>query len=293
MGKELLNILLCLLLAAVAYLDYRAGADAATYLWFVAAMTANAVNVVRNAEMLARNVRGMRAERAESDVFLEFKALHPNSAEEYDPTPDNLQRWRWHTQNRRAAMQESGKMPEWKKPEENKEFTELIRRRRVTDWQDFDALTKAVYIDLARCFIGPVFACGSRVRGDYTQRNDPPEVKAWRRAAGKLEKEVSDFDLFTPPQTKQIMPLPEIADIIRHGIPEAEKIRIPVQEWDFSKLPPQEHARVAQLVRAGQWKELVEIHDRYRLSPYSYCCEIEGLKAWYRHGVQSGQIKTT
>lgn len=64
-------------------------------------------------------------------------------------------------------------------------------------------------------------------------------------------------------------------------------------EWDFSRLPESEHARVIELMEAGKWWALVEIHNKYALSDSNYCCSntLKGLKNWYKHGVETGQIK--
>lgn len=61
--------------------------------------------------------------------------------------------------------------------------------------------------------------------------------------------------------------------------------------WDFSKLPAHEHARAIAAIEAMDFGVLIELHDSYKLSPYTYCCNKEGLLVWFRYGVASGQIK--
>lgn len=305
MSKERLNYIFCLLLISVAALDFQRGPDTAAAFWGIAAITATVLTVSKSVERILEEQEGntanfpgiyhftTRKKRENAAMlFLEFKSIHPRNTEPYNPTPENIERWRWHVDQNLHRKRVLGSAHRWQQPE-NAEFADLIERRRVRTWDDFDVLTKAVYTGIARCFIGPVFACGSRVRGDYIEPNDPPHVAAWRKEAGKAEKTVSDFDIFVPKDTVHALPIPEYVDIIRHGIPENEKILIPVQAWDFEKLPPEEHARVIDLARAGQWKELVEVHDRYELSPYTYCCDIDGLKAWYRWAIENGKIKAT
>jgi len=170
-------------------------------------------------------------------------------------------------------------------------FSALIEKRKVQKWEDFDERTKGVYRHIASLFPGfPVYACGSRVRGDRVEYLDKDEVRQWRAIAGKADKDVSDYDFWTSLDAVQVGELPRYADRIRNGIPDDEKILIPMPEWDFSKLPESEHARVIELFICGQWRELANIHDQYGLSPYSYCCELDGLKNWYRFGIEQGKI---
>lgn len=61
--------------------------------------------------------------------------------------------------------------------------------------------------------------------------------------------------------------------------------------WDFSALPESEHARAVEAVEALDYGMLLELHDRYQLSPYNYCCAKEALLVWFRYGIASGQIK--
>lgn len=171
-------------------------------------------------------------------------------------------------------------------------FAALIEKRKVRKWEDFDERTKGVYRHIASLFpASPVYACGSRVRGDRVEYLDKDEVRQWRAMIGKTDKDVSDYDFWATPDAEQIEELPRYADRIRHGIPEDEKILIPMPEWDFTKLPESEHARVIDLYNRGRWGELANIHDQYNISPYSYCCDLSGLKVWYKFGIQQGKIK--
>lgn len=240
--------------------------------------------------MSSGDAKGFTLE-AEANLFRQFMALHPNNEEPFNPTDENVKRWKWHIKNHEDQKTKALGVGKWRL-RKNEDFEAWKARRRVTEWNGFDILTKAVFVQIARCFIGPVFACGSRVVGDYIEPNDPPEVREWRAQAGKTDKQVSDFDVFMTKDTRQIIELPPMADVIRHGVPDSEKILISVEQWDFSKLPESEHARVVELFKAGAWKELIDIHDRYNLSPYTYCCEIEGLKAWYRWAIGTELIKS-
>lgn len=61
-------------------------------------------------------------------------------------------------------------------------------------------------------------------------------------------------------------------------------------EWDFSKLPEHEHARVIELIELNQWSELVRIHDQYGLSQNYYCCEVSGVKNYYLQALKTGKL---
>lgn len=180
----------------------------------------------------------------------------------------------------------------WEESDLPESFAALIEKRRVRKWEDFDERTKGVYRHIASLFpVSPVYACGSRVRGDRVEYLDSDEVRKWRAMIGKTDKDVSDYDFWTTPDAEQIEELPRYADRIRHGIPKDEKILIPMVSWDFTRLPESEHARVIELYNTGKWSALAAIHDKYVLSPYSYCCETQGLKNWYRFGIETGKIK--
>lgn len=221
------------------------------------------------------------------EIFERFKTVFSNSTDEFLPTPANVGRWTWHLAN--AAP--PSKQAQWKEVRHS-EYSELIEKRRVLRWQDFPPLTRGVYQHIAEHFPGqPVYACGSRVRGDYVEDSDGPVVRAWRTAAGKTDKRVSDFDFLVALDAVQIGALPSYADRLRHGVAYEEKIPIPMEEWDFSKLPEDQHADVIAAFDRGDWHELTLIHDEYHLSPYSYCCEQSGLKKWFTWAIQTGIIK--
>jgi hypothetical protein len=63
------------------------------------------------------------------------------------------------------------------------------------------------------------------------------------------------------------------------------------QSWDFSKLPNQEHAAAVDAFNAGNIRALLDLHDKYKLSPYVYCCDHNGLLAWFGDAIKSGDIK--
>lgn len=222
-------------------------------------------------------------------IYRRFREIHPRSLEPYNPTPANVRRWAWH-------IRQAGTHQKYTRyvPEKCKDFKELVKIRRVRSFDDFEFFDKLYFQGIANCFTGPVYACGSRVRGDYIELTDPPEVAEWRKRAGKTAKDMSDYDFWTPADSFQVCyDLPQNADRLRHGVADEEKILIPknMEGWDFSKLPEHEHARVIELYNAGRWSDLAAIHDKYNLSNYSYCCDLSGLKLWYKFGIEQGKIK--
>lgn len=60
-------------------------------------------------------------------------------------------------------------------------------------------------------------------------------------------------------------------------------------EWDFTKLPQTEHAAVLEAYATNDARKLLEIHDKYELSPHKYCC-IDGLMAWFAWAIKNGII---
>lgn len=60
-------------------------------------------------------------------------------------------------------------------------------------------------------------------------------------------------------------------------------------EWDFAKLPQDEHAVIIAAYAENDARKLLEIHDKYQLSPHKYCC-IDGLLAWYKWAIDNGII---
>lgn len=106
---------------------------------------------------------------------------------------------------------------------------ELRKLRGVKTFADFPESTKAVYLEVAKCFPGvQVWACGSRVRGDYREKNDYFFVNIAREMAGMKMKDESDFDFLVAPDAVQVGELPENTERVRCRIPESELIEIPV-----------------------------------------------------------------
>ncbi len=220
----------------------------------------------------------------DEQTYTAFCEKFPLRKEPYDPTPGNLRRWQWHI-SQSEAMEKGDPI------EKNDWLLNSIRCSRwAYSFSDFPEKTRAVYAAISARFPGAqVWACGSRVRGDYVDGPDDIILRAARRLARMKDKEFSDFDFWTAPDAEQVGALPENVDRCRVRVPENEKIAIPM--WEFDKLPPEEHTQVAQWIDQGNWGKLAAVHDKYALSPHSYCCDIEGLKNWFRWGLQNGKIK--
>lgn len=65
-----------------------------------------------------------------------------------------------------------------------------------------------------------------------------------------------------------------------------------VENWDFKRLPKPEHARAIKAVESLDYELLRQLHDTYKLSPYTYCCDKQSLLVWFRYAIESRQIQT-
>ena len=57
--------------------------------------------------------------------------------------------------------------------------------------------------------------------------------------------------------------------------------------WDFSLLPEIEYGPVIEAYNTGDIIALIRIHDQYKLSRFSYCCDQAGLLAWFKYGIEN------
>ncbi|MCB0542102.1 MAG: hypothetical protein KDC70_01205 [Saprospiraceae bacterium] len=212
-------------------------------------------------------------------IFDAFKRACPCSGELYNPAPENVRRWLYHiaTQNARKQYPKIHFDPE--------PLSKIQNARRVVTFSGFPEVTKNLYLHVGACYAGEqVFACGSRVRGDYVDASDGREIREARQAAGKAPKVFSDFDFFTGPYAVQQGPLPFGAERVRCKV-KSDKILIPM--WDFSKLPKSEHGNVRALFDANDLVGLVGIHDKYGLSTNTYCCNLLPVKYWFFYAINN------
>lgn len=96
-------------------------------------------------------------------------------------------------------------------PRDTGPLKDLVAKRKVANWEEFPAATKAMYLTIARCYPGvQVHACGSRVKGYYRDLIDVEAEHA--RVLICHRAKVSDFDFIAPKGALPVCPLPLGAD---------------------------------------------------------------------------------
>jgi len=220
-------------------------------------------------------------------LYKQYNELYPAAKDEYNPTAENVRKWR----NAIEAKRKVGNLARYERDITGIE--QLRAERGAKMYEGMAQNARKVYQALKEQYIGTnIFACGSRVRGDYVDMWDMEgsNVRRARIAAGMPDKKESDFDFWLSGNYETKQGVPPICDRVRCMVPLNEMIMLP--EWDFSKLPANEHERVAQLIHNETWRDLLHVHDKYQLSPYSYCCDLEGFKKWWRYAIDTGKIST-
>lgn len=118
----------------------------------------------------------------------------------------------------------------------------LRKLRGVKMFNEMPESTKAVYLQVARCFPGvQVWAVGSRVRGDYVdylEFQGKDNSTKWqeyfralraRRLAGMSDKKLSDFDFLVLNSTAQpVCELPENTERVLVRVQGNEMVAIPI-----------------------------------------------------------------
>jgi len=231
------------------------------------------------------------AEKQMRAMFDRFKELHPNNSEPFTPTLPNMQRWNYHIrQAEKQAHYDSVSF------ETDAEAIEAAKARAFKSWDDFPAYMQSKYQQIAGMFPGVQFyACGSRVRGEYVEGWSGDDIRKLRKALHKSDKRESDYDVcmdIAGPESKVKAAdirskLPIWADLVT-GVPDEEKISIPM--WDFSKIPEYERANVLALYKAHSWGKLMALHNQYKLSPHTYCCDEKPIIKWFKYGIENGLI---
>lgn len=217
-------------------------------------------------------------------VFLKFKEACPGNREGFEPSASNRHRWLHHIQ---AAENCSGYQ---KIENDGRALEKIAAGRRVSSLSEKPWYAENRYLRAAACFPGfQVYACGSRVRGDYVDSWDGPEIRAARAAAGKSPKTRSDFDFWVEPGAVQVGELPDGMERVRCKVPESQKIAIPM--WDFDKLPLFEHEKALELLANRDFEGLLALHNQYKLSPNRYCCDLQPVEKWFLWAKQNGLIQ--
>lgn len=217
-------------------------------------------------------------------IFDKFKTLHPNNRERFLPTDSNVSRWQWHIKQmtnqptyKRIVFRAS---PKWDR---------TVKAREVSTFDEMPKYMRDKYGEIASHFPGHrVFACGSRVRGDYVEKWHTDEIRKQRKEAFKADKIESDFDFFVDGSPHPIGTLPVWADYM-HGTIHENKF-VEVATYDFSRLPQHEHGAAIKALERNDIRHILELHNKYELSPYNYCCEFDGLQRWFQWAIENGLI---
>lgn len=163
--------------------------------------------------------------------WIRFRELHPFNREPFMPNADNYKRWNRMNVNAMSVKASIKNLP--KITVDNSLLLKIREIYRVANFEDFPLNTQVIYLSIARCFPGAqVYACGSRVRGDYVDatgdRSAERQVEIARSKAGLKHRQMSDYDFWVEPGAKMVGVLAESADRCRLRIPENEKVAIPI-----------------------------------------------------------------
>jgi len=163
--------------------------------------------------------------------WIRFRQLHPFNREPFMPNADNYKRWNRMNVNAMSVKASLENLP--KITVDNSLILKIREIYRVTKFEEFPGSTQVMYNTIARCFPrAQVYACGSRVRGDYVDaygvRSAERQVEIARAKAGLKHRRMSDYDFWVEPGAEMVGALPESADRCRLRIPENEKVAIPI-----------------------------------------------------------------
>ena len=204
-----------------------------------------------------------------AELYSRFKQVCPNSTEQYTNDPKAASRWAWHIlQFQKMEQHEPVQVPAY--------IQQFFEKRAANKWNDLPEFARRKY-DILKCYYPnhDIYAAGSYVNGDYVTPFCLPFVGTYRLAIGKT-KEESDFDYYTeaPLNPKA----PKWSDRIRY-VPGDKMILIPM--WDFTKIPEDQRARIGKLIETNQWAELAQENNRYQVSTYPVCCDLNPMKNYY------------
>lgn len=221
-----------------------------------------------------------------------FKKRFPNSTEGFVDSQENVDRWRWHIQNAAPKKDRKKYFVAGMKSAES-----LANHRRFYRFENMPGDTQMKYFEIASIYAGRrVWATGSRVSGEYIDQDSPNQIRLMREALGKAEKKSSDYDFVvdwletdTAESAFELkMELPSWADLLPHGVPDSDKIEIPM--WDFTKLPKAQYNRAIKAYNENRRRELMAIHNEFDLSPAYYCCDSRPAVRWFKYAIENGII---
>lgn len=58
-------------------------------------------------------------------------------------------------------------------------------------------------------------------------------------------------------------------------------------EWNYSKLPESEYDNVQRLLEERNGKELMKIHNKYKMSANDYCCSEETIISHFNYLIKN------
>lgn len=236
----------------------------------------------------------MNAEQQIQKIYDDFIAAHPNSREPFAPTLENILRWRW-------SISEAEK----RKPTDeqlfdvgdNRDSLEFAKSRSVETFEQLPTLTRERFLFLASLFPGRnVYATGSRITGEFIDKDSPQIVITMRKQLLKKETQQSDYDItldFKDDDNINELKkrLPDFGDLIINVPLSEPKIKIPM--WDFTKLPREKFDEVVELVESKQWGKLMAIHNEFALSNTFFCCDSKPSERWFTWAVENKVIQRT
>ena len=124
------------------------------------------------------------------NLLAEFRAKHPNNAEELPLTPKNIARIQWHL--KQELRKGDFVQMEYK---ENVTARQMANSRRFETWAQMPVYMRCNYLRIADCFAGTqCYATGSRVTGEYVEPWHNEDIRQMRNELGKSCKDESDYD---------------------------------------------------------------------------------------------------
>jgi hypothetical protein len=234
----------------------------------------------------------MTAEQQIRDLFDRFVSIHPNTREPFVATLENLQRWQWsiteHEKRHTGDETVFGVA-------DKRSATAFAKSRSVTTFARLPTSTREKFLTLASLFPGrKVFAVGSRINGEFIDKDSPKKVTQMRIDLLKKKTEQSDFDItfdMVPNENLDDIKslLPSWGDYVVNVPKNESKIEIPM--WDFSKLPPHRFNEIIELVGAKQWGKLMSIHNEFSLSDTFFCCDSKPAERWFKWAIENKIIQ--
>lgn len=102
----------------------------------------------------------------------------------------------------------------------------LVRGRSSIRFTDLPPSTQGKYREIAKLFPGEVvYACGSRVTGEYIDNGDP-RIASLRKSVGKTIRRDSDYDFIVRTGAIPVGPIPSWADRLPDHTPQLMMVAV-------------------------------------------------------------------